>query len=124
MANRCWRAWPTACSPRLPDVLNGPNGWATRCAPSSLARQPFALCGRTGPLRLLVVGGSLGAGAQRHRAAGPGADARWTSAPSSPTRAAPNRSTQLRANYEAAGVRPNCPFIDDTGAGALPMPTW
>jgi UDP-N-acetylglucosamine--N-acetylmuramyl-(pentapeptide) pyrophosphoryl-undecaprenol N-acetylglucosamine transferase len=38
------------------------SGWATRCAPSSWSRpRKPALPDRTGPLQVLVVGGSLGA---------------------------------------------------------------
>jgi UDP-N-acetylglucosamine--N-acetylmuramyl-(pentapeptide) pyrophosphoryl-undecaprenol N-acetylglucosamine transferase len=38
------------------------SGWAIRCAPVSCpARTGCALCGPQGPLRVLVVGGSLGA---------------------------------------------------------------
>ncbi|MFT4243597.1 MAG: undecaprenyldiphospho-muramoylpentapeptide beta-N-acetylglucosaminyltransferase [Acidovorax sp.] len=71
--------------------------------------------GRTGPLRLLVVGGSLGARALNEivpqAIALMPADQRPTVIHQSGT----TQIDQLRANYAAAGVDAECtPFIDDT----------
>jgi UDP-N-acetylglucosamine--N-acetylmuramyl-(pentapeptide) pyrophosphoryl-undecaprenol N-acetylglucosamine transferase len=112
VADRVFTAFPECVSRR-------PSGWATRCARRSRARRrrKSALRAAPGPLRLLVVGGSLGAqGAQRHRAPGAGAD------PAGPAPVVTHQSgaTQidaLRANYEAAGVQAELtPFIEDTAS--------
>jgi UDP-N-acetylglucosamine--N-acetylmuramyl-(pentapeptide) pyrophosphoryl-undecaprenol N-acetylglucosamine transferase len=66
-----------------------PSSPATRCAPRSkpCPRRPQRYAGRSGPLRLLVVGGSLGAQVlNRHRAGRAGADAGRRSARWSRTR--------------------------------------
>ena len=58
---------------------------------------------RTGPLKLLVVGGSLGRqGAERRRAPGAGADPARQAAPGAQSGA--KQIDALRANYAAAGV--------------------
>ncbi len=90
---------------------------ATRCAPRSRRcpsrRERFA--GRSGPLRLLVVGGSLGARVLNDmRAAGAGADRRRRSGRASRTRPAQADRRACSAAYAAAGVEAEVlPFIDD-----------
>ncbi|MDP3135224.1 MAG: undecaprenyldiphospho-muramoylpentapeptide beta-N-acetylglucosaminyltransferase [Burkholderiaceae bacterium] len=73
--------------------------------------------GRTGPLRLLVVGGSLGAKALNDIV--PQALARLTEAqrPQVIHQSGARQIDELRANYAAAGVAAELtPFIDDTAA--------
>jgi UDP-N-acetylglucosamine--N-acetylmuramyl-(pentapeptide) pyrophosphoryl-undecaprenol N-acetylglucosamine transferase len=63
MANRCWPAWPTGCSPPSRRCWPRHAGSATRCArPSSAqpAPEPSGLPGAAAAA-VLVVGGSLGA---------------------------------------------------------------
>ena len=73
--------------------------------------------GRTGPLRLLVVGGSLGARALNEivpqaLALIPPEQRPWSS-----TKAGATQIDALRANYEAAGVQAELtPFIEDTAS--------
>ena len=114
-ADRIFTAFP-ACSKKA-------SGWATRCAQAFRRRPPaerFA-----GPHRATAncwwwAAAWARARAQRHRAPGAGAAARGA-APAGHTPGAKvngGRSTQLRANYQAAGVQAELtPFIDDTAAG-------
>ena len=72
--------------------------------------------GRTGPLRLLVVGGSLGR-ARRSTTCVPKALALIapTQRPQVTHQSGAKQIDELRANYEAAGVEGELsPFIDDT----------
>ena len=72
----------------------------------------------TGPLRLLVVGGSLGAaGVERARAGGARAAAAATRGRSVVHQAGERHIDALRAAYATTGVDAECvPFIDDMAA--------
>ena len=71
--------------------------------------------GRTGPLRLLVVGGSLGARALNEIV--PQAVALMPERPTVIHQSGATQLDALRANYAAAGVDAECtPFIDDTAS--------
>ena len=71
--------------------------------------------GRAGPLRLLVVGGSLGARALNEIV--PQAIALMPERPTVIHQSGATQIDALRANYAAAGVDAECtPFIDDTAS--------
>ena len=71
--------------------------------------------GRAGPLRLLVVGGSLGARALNEIV--PQAVALMPERPTVIHQSGATQIDALRANYAAAGVDAECtPFIDDTAS--------
>jgi len=89
-------------------------------------REPFLhqsppderLAGRSGPLRLLVVGGSLGARALNEIVPQALALIPVAQRPIVTHQSGSKQIDALRANYQAAGVQANCvPFIDDM-AGA------
>jgi UDP-N-acetylglucosamine--N-acetylmuramyl-(pentapeptide) pyrophosphoryl-undecaprenol N-acetylglucosamine transferase len=71
--------------------------------------------GRTGPLRLLVVGGSLGARALNEIVPQALALIAAAQRPVVTHQSGASQIDALRANYEAAGVQADCtPFIEDT----------
>ena len=71
--------------------------------------------GRTGPLRLLVVGGSLGARALNEIVPQALALIPAAQRPVVTHQSGASQIDALRANYEAAGVQADCtPFIEDT----------
>ena len=85
-------------------------------------REPFLhqpppderLAGRSGPLRLLVVGGSLGARALNEIVPQALALIPVAQRPIVTHQSGAKQIDALRANYQAAGVQANCvPFIDD-----------
>ena len=77
-----------------------------RSCGSRRPRERFA--GRSGPLQVLVVGGSLGAKALNDIVPqGAGADARRRSGRSVLHQSGAKQIDELRANYAAAGVRPS-----------------
>ena len=79
--------------------------------------------GRTGPLRLLVVGGSLGARALNEIVPQALALIPQDQRPVVMHQSGAQQIEQLRTNYAAAGVQAELtPFIDDT-ARPLPRPT-
>lgn len=73
--------------------------------------------GRTGPLRLLVVGGSLGAQALNRIVPQALALIPEAQRPTVLHQSGEKQIDELRANYAAAGVAADCtPFIDDTAS--------
>lgn len=73
--------------------------------------------GRTGPLRLLVVGGSLGAQALNRIVPQALALIPQAQRPTVLHQSGEKQIDELRANYAAAGVTAECtPFIDDTAS--------
>ena len=96
------------------------SGWAIRCATRSCALPPpeQRFAGRDGPLRLLVVGGSLGAQALNERV--PAALALLRREPAAAGRAPGGReasSTRCAPLRGRRRRRPNaCAFIDDMAA--------
>lgn len=73
--------------------------------------------GRTGPLRLLVVGGSLGAQALNRIVPQALALIPQAQRPTVLHQSGEKQLDELRANYAAAGVAAECtPFIDDTAS--------
>ena len=86
--------------------------------------QRFA--GRSGPLRLLVVGGSLGAKAlERLRAGGAGADPAGRSARWSTHQSGKKQIDALRAAYADAGVQAERGRLHRRhGRAPMPRPTW
>ena len=114
---RCWPVWPTGCSPPSPTCSPRPQ-WVGNPLRAPFLRQPAPaerFAGRSGPLRLLVVGGSLGAKALNDIV--PQALA-LIPEPQRPTvvhQSGEKQIDALRANYAAAGVHAELtPFIDDT----------
>ena len=106
---RCWRAWPTGCSPPSRTCCKGRRRqWVGNPLRAAFTRQPEPaerFAGRSGPLQAAGGGRQPGrARAQRHRAAGAGADAGASSAPWSCTRAAPSRSTHCAPTTPPPGV--------------------
>ena len=64
LANACWPAWPTTSLRGFPDVLQEvavDRQSGARVDRAAAAARASASRGRSGPLQLLVVGGSLGA---------------------------------------------------------------
>lgn len=118
--NRRLARWSVRVLTGFPDTLQGGQwvGNPVRPEIASLPPPQARLAGRTGPLRLLVLGGSLGAGALN--AAVPSALARMASAARPQVRHQCGRDHQdaTRAAYAAAGVEATVePFIADM-AGA------
>lgn len=103
----------------FPDVLQNAEwiGNPLRPAFTSQADPEARFAGRTGPLRLVVVGGSLGAKALN--AVVPQALALMApeSRPVVVHQSGAKQIDELRANYQAAGVEATLtPFIDDTAS--------
>ena len=103
----------------FPDVLQNAEwiGNPLRPAFTSQADPEARFAGRTGPLRLVVVGGSLGAKALN--AVVPQALALISpeSRPVVVHQSGAKQIDELRANYQAAGVQATLtPFIDDTAS--------
>ena len=117
---------PIASCSAFPHALRGTpredraNGSAIRCATrSARCRRPTQrFAGRDGPLRLLVVGGSLGAQAlNERRARGDRAACRATRGRSSSIRRANGTSRRCATRTRGAGVEAECvAFIDDMAA--------
>ena len=109
VADRVFTAFPQVFAKGI--WVGNPLREAFTCQPAPAER----FVGRTGPLKLLVVGGSLGAKALNEVV--PQALALLPEA-ARPTVLHQSGATQidaLRANYAAAGVAAECtPFIDDT----------
>ena len=95
---------------------------ATRCAPRSrrCPRRPSAMPARSGPLQLLVVGGSLGAKVLNDTLpAALRADAAAPAPAASPTRPARAHRRRARRPMREAGVEAEVlPFIDDMAGAA------
>ena len=119
MANKVLAGVADRVFTAFPDVLKKAQ-WVGNPLRSAFTRQAAPserFAGRTGPLRLLVVGGSLGAQAlndivPRALALIPAADRPLVTHQSGAT-----QIDALRANYQAAGVQAELtPFIDDTAS--------
>ncbi len=117
MANRVLAAVADRVFTAFPNVLTKA-AWVGNPLREGFLRQPppaERLAGRSGPLRLLVVGGSLGAQALNEIV--PKALALIPSAqrPTVTHQSGARQIDALRTNYEAAGVQAALtPFIDDT----------
>ncbi len=117
MANRVLAAVADRVFTAFPNVLTKA-AWVGNPLREGFLRQPppaDRLAGRSGPLRLLVVGGSLGAQALNEIV--PKALALMPPAqrPTVTHQSGARQIDALRANYEAAGVQADLtPFIDDT----------
>ena len=119
MANKVLAGVADRVFTAFPDVLKKAQwvGNPLRAAFTRQAAPSERFAGRTGPLRLLVVGGSLGAQAlndivPRALALIPAADRPLVTHQSGAT-----QIDALRANYQAAGVQAELtPFIDDTAS--------
>ena len=119
MANKVLAGVADRVFTAFPGVLKKAQ-WVGNPLRAAFTRQPAPaerFTGRTGPLRLLVVGGSLGAQAlndivPRALALIPAADRPLVTHQSGAT-----QIDALRANYQAAGVQAELtPFIDDTAS--------
>ena len=101
----------------FPDVLKNAQwvGNPLRTAFTQQAAPDVRFAGRTGPLRLLVVGGSLGAKALNSIVPQALALIPIEQRPIVTHQSGAKQIDELRANYQAAGVAANLtPFIDDT----------
>jgi UDP-N-acetylglucosamine--N-acetylmuramyl-(pentapeptide) pyrophosphoryl-undecaprenol N-acetylglucosamine transferase len=101
----------------FPQVLKGAQ-WVGNPLRTAFLNQPDPaqrFAGRSGPLRLLVVGGSLGARALNEIVPQALASLPVASRPEVIHQSGAKQIDALRANYDAAGVRAQLtPFIDDT----------
>lgn len=101
----------------FPEVLKGAQ-WVGNPLRAAFLRQPQPaqrLAGRSGPLKLLVVGGSLGAKALNEIVPQALALLPQASRPEVVHQSGAKQIEALRANYAAAGVPAQLtPFIDDT----------
>jgi UDP-N-acetylglucosamine--N-acetylmuramyl-(pentapeptide) pyrophosphoryl-undecaprenol N-acetylglucosamine transferase len=119
LANRVLASVANRVFTAFPDVLKNAT-WVGNPLRAAFLAQPEPVTrfmARTGPLRLLVVGGSLGAKALN--AIVPQALARIAPAerPLVVHQSGARQIDELRANYAAAGVEAELtPFIDDTAA--------
>jgi UDP-N-acetylglucosamine--N-acetylmuramyl-(pentapeptide) pyrophosphoryl-undecaprenol N-acetylglucosamine transferase len=105
----------------FPDALPGRNaewvGNPLRDAITSLPEPSQRFARRTGPLRLLVVGGSLGAQALNERVPQALASMQAVARPQVVHQAGERHIEALRAAYRDAGVAADCvAFIDDMAA--------
>ena len=103
----------------FPDVLKNAEwiGNPLRPAFTSQADPEARFAGRTGPLRLVVVGGSLGAKALNTVVPQALALMAPESRPVVVHQSGAKQIDELRANYQAAGVEATLtPFIDDTAS--------
>ncbi|MCJ7800491.1 MAG: undecaprenyldiphospho-muramoylpentapeptide beta-N-acetylglucosaminyltransferase, partial [Polaromonas sp.] len=101
----------------FPDVLNGAD-WVGNPLRPAFTRQPgpeARFAGRSGPLKLLVVGGSLGARALNELVPQALALIPADQRPQVTHQSGAREIDALRAHYAAAGVQAELtPFIDDT----------
>jgi UDP-N-acetylglucosamine--N-acetylmuramyl-(pentapeptide) pyrophosphoryl-undecaprenol N-acetylglucosamine transferase len=101
----------------FPQVLKGAQ-WVGNPLRTAFLNQPDPaqrFAGRSGPLRLLVVGGSLGARALNEIVPQALASLPVASRPEVIHQSGAKQIDALRANYDAAGVQAQLtPFIDDT----------
>ncbi|WP_341908234.1 undecaprenyldiphospho-muramoylpentapeptide beta-N-acetylglucosaminyltransferase [Polaromonas sp. YR568] len=105
----------------FPGVLKNAQWVGNPLRPAFTAQSAPAerFAGRTGPLKLLVVGGSLGAKALNERVPKALALMPPEARPQVLHQSGARQLDELRANYQAAGVEAELtPFIDDT-AGAF-----
>jgi UDP-N-acetylglucosamine--N-acetylmuramyl-(pentapeptide) pyrophosphoryl-undecaprenol N-acetylglucosamine transferase len=108
----------------FPDAMRGKHakivewvGNPLRAAIGTVAPPEARFAGRSGPLRLLVVGGSLGAVALNERVPAALAALPAAARPTVVHQAGATHIDALRAAYARAGVAAEClPFIDDMAA--------
>ncbi|NDP40769.1 MAG: undecaprenyldiphospho-muramoylpentapeptide beta-N-acetylglucosaminyltransferase [Rhodoferax sp.] len=117
MANRVLARFATRVFTAFPDVL--PNGhWVGNPLRAAFLQVPdpaTRFAGRTGPLKLLVLGGSLGAKALNEIVPRALALLPVEQRPQVRHQSGAKQIDALRANYAAAGVQAELtPFIDDT----------
>jgi UDP-N-acetylglucosamine--N-acetylmuramyl-(pentapeptide) pyrophosphoryl-undecaprenol N-acetylglucosamine transferase len=117
MANRILAAIADRVFTAFPDVLNKA-AWVGNPLRPAFLQQPGPaerLGSRSGPLRLLVVGGSLGAKALNEMVPKALALIPADRRPSVVHQSGAKQIDELRANYRAAGVEADLtPFIEDT----------
>ncbi|MGD9772904.1 undecaprenyldiphospho-muramoylpentapeptide beta-N-acetylglucosaminyltransferase [Diaphorobacter sp.] len=119
MANKVLAGVADRIFTAFPGVLKK-GQWVGNPLRAAFTRQPAPaerFAGRTGPLKLLVVGGSLGARALNEIVPQALALIPADQRPQVTHQSGATQIEQLRANYEAAGVQAQLtPFIDDTAA--------
>jgi UDP-N-acetylglucosamine--N-acetylmuramyl-(pentapeptide) pyrophosphoryl-undecaprenol N-acetylglucosamine transferase len=117
MANRVLAQVADRVFTAFPDVLKHAQ-WVGNPLRTAFTQQPDAaqrFAGRSGPLKLLVVGGSLGARALNELVPKALALINEASRPQVTHQSGAAQIDALRANYAAAGVQADLtPFIDDT----------
>jgi UDP-N-acetylglucosamine--N-acetylmuramyl-(pentapeptide) pyrophosphoryl-undecaprenol N-acetylglucosamine transferase len=117
MANRVLAQVADRVFTAFPDVLKNAH-WVGNPLRPAFMQQPDAaqrFAGRSGPLKLLVVGGSLGARALNELVPKALALISEASRPQVTHQSGAAQIEALRANYAAAGVQADLtPFIDDT----------
>jgi UDP-N-acetylglucosamine--N-acetylmuramyl-(pentapeptide) pyrophosphoryl-undecaprenol N-acetylglucosamine transferase len=117
MANRVLAQVADRVFTAFPDVLKNAQ-WVGNPLRPAFTQQPDAaqrFAGRSGPLKLLVVGGSLGARALNELVPKALALINEASRPQVTHQSGAAQIEALRANYAAAGVQADLtPFIDDT----------
>ena len=117
MANRVLAQVADRVFTAFPDVLKNAQ-WVGNPLRPAFMQQPDAaqrFAGRSGPLKLLVVGGSLGARALNELVPKALALINEASRPQVTHQSGAAQIEALRANYAAAGVQADLtPFIDDT----------
>ena len=117
MANRVLAQVADRVFTAFPDVLKNAQ-WVGNPLRPAFMQQPDAaqrFAGRSGPLKLLVVGGSLGARALNELVPKALALINEASRPQVTHQSGASQIEALRANYAAAGVTAELtPFIDDT----------
>jgi UDP-N-acetylglucosamine--N-acetylmuramyl-(pentapeptide) pyrophosphoryl-undecaprenol N-acetylglucosamine transferase len=117
MANRVLAQVADRVFTAFPDVLKHAQ-WIGNPLRPAFTQQPDAaqrFAGRSGPLKLLVVGGSLGARALNELVPKALALINEASRPQVTHQSGAAQIDALRANYAAAGVQADLtPFIDDT----------
>ena len=117
MANRVLAQVADRVFTAFPDVLKNAQ-WVGNPLRPAFTQQPDAaqrFAGRSGPLKLLVVGGSLGARALNELVPKALALINAASRPQVTHQSGAAQIDALRANYAAAGVQADLtPFIDDT----------
>jgi len=117
MANRVLAQVADRVFTAFPDVLKHAQ-WVGNPLRPAFTQQPDAaqrFAGRSGPLKLLVVGGSLGARALNELVPKALALINEASRPQVTHQSGAAQIDALRANYAAAGVQADLtPFIDDT----------
>jgi UDP-N-acetylglucosamine--N-acetylmuramyl-(pentapeptide) pyrophosphoryl-undecaprenol N-acetylglucosamine transferase len=117
MANKVLSSVADRVFTAFPNVMKKAK-WVGNPLRESFLKQPepdARLAGRSGPLKLLVVGGSLGAKALNEIVPKAIAMLPRESRPIVLHQSGAKQIDELRANYTAAGVLAECtPFIDDT----------
>ena len=117
LADRVLAAFPAAFKGEKTNPCRAakwtPVGWAIRCVPKSPAwrEKHIATAGARGPLRLLVVGGSLGASALNELLPQALALIPPARRPQVVHQSGRQHRQALKANYEAAGVRRRYPRL-------------